>query len=83
MIVILIETTKLLWFLGTLQLSGHVAVLRTVVRLDRQTAVGPQLPLGAEAMGGLDQRDQQSGSNGTNRGNLPQPFGRALFSALR
>jgi hypothetical protein len=35
MIMILIEPTNLLWFLGTLQLSGHVAVLRTVVRLDR------------------------------------------------
>ena len=40
-IMILIEPTKLLWFLGTLQLSGHVTVLRAVVRLNRQTAVGP------------------------------------------
>jgi putative transposase len=29
------ESTQLLCFLGTLQLSGHVAVLRTVARLDR------------------------------------------------
>src|SRR6266853_152050 len=35
MIMILIEPTNLLWFLGTLQLSGHVAILRTVARLDR------------------------------------------------
>ena len=41
MIVISIEPAKLLWFLRTLQLSGHVAVLRTVVRLNRQAAVGP------------------------------------------
>ena len=51
MIMILIEPTQLLWFLGTLQLSSHVTVLRTVARLNRQTAVGPQLPLGAEPMG--------------------------------
>ena len=53
MIVVLIEPAQLLWFLATLQLSGYVAVLRTVVRLDRQTAVGPQLPLATEAMRGL------------------------------
>src|ERR1017187_3122639 len=57
MIMILIEPTQLLWFLGTLQLSSHVTVLRAVARLDRETAVGPQLPLGAETMRGLDQRD--------------------------
>jgi len=50
MIIVRIEPAKLLWFLATLQLSGHVAVLRTVVRLDRYTAVGPQSPLAAEAM---------------------------------
>ena len=63
MIVISIEPTKLLWFLRTLQLSGHVAVLRTVVRLNRQTAVGPQLPLGAESVRCLNQRNQQSCPN--------------------
>src|SRR5208282_5494716 len=40
-IVILIEPTQLLGFLGTLQLSGHVTVLRAVARLNRETAVGP------------------------------------------
>jgi hypothetical protein len=35
MIVVLIQPTNLLWFLGTSQLSGHVTVLRTVARLDR------------------------------------------------
>src|ERR1019366_4532552 len=58
MIVILIEPTNLLWFLGTLQLSGHVTVLCTVACLDRQTAVGPKLTLGTEPVRGLDQRDQ-------------------------
>jgi len=82
MIVISIEPTKLLWFPGTLHLSGHVPVLRTVARLDRQSAVGPQLPLGAEPVRGLHQRDQQSGSNRTDRRNLAQYFRGALFPAL-
>src|SRR5438309_682417 len=69
-IVISIEPTKLLWFLRTLQLSGHVAVLRTVVRLNCQTAVGPQLPLGAESVRCLNQRHQQSRPDRTNRRNL-------------
>src|SRR5215467_2089177 len=53
MTMIFIEPAQLLWFLGTLQLTGHIAVLRTVARVDRQTAVRPQLPLAAEAMRGL------------------------------
>src|ERR1022692_2565442 len=72
MIVILIEPTQLLWFLGTLQLSSHVMVLRAVVRLNRETAVGPQLPLGAKTMRGLDQRDEQCGSDRADRRNLAQ-----------
>ena len=40
-IMILIEPTQLLGFLGTLQLSGHVTVLRAVARLNRETAIGP------------------------------------------
>jgi len=72
MIVILIKPTQLLWFLGTLQLSGHVTVLSAVVRLNRETAVGPQLPLGAETMRGLDQRDEQRGSDRPDGRNLAQ-----------
>ena len=52
-IVISIEPTNLLWFFGTLHLSGHVPVLRTVVRLNRQSAVGPQLPLCTAPVRGL------------------------------
>jgi hypothetical protein len=71
-IMILIEPTQLLWFLGTLQLSSHVTVLRAVMRLNRETAVGPQLSLGAETMRGLDQRDEQRGSDRADRRNLAQ-----------
>src|SRR5271169_1331648 len=82
MVMILIEPTQLLWFLSTLQLSAYVPVLRTVARVDRQTAVRPQLPLAAEAMRGLDQRHQQSGANRTDRRNLPQQFRGPMFPAL-
>ena len=71
-IVILIEPAQLLGFLGTLQPSSHVTVLRAVVRLNRETAVGPQLSLGAETMRGLDQRDEQRGSDRADRRNLAQ-----------
>ena len=36
MVVILIQTTNLLWFFRALQLSTDIAVLRTVVRLNAQ-----------------------------------------------
>ena len=71
-IMILIEPTNLLGLLRTLQLSAHVTVLRTVARIDRQSAVCPQLSLAAKPMRGLDQRDQQSGSDGADRRNLAQ-----------
>src|SRR5216683_1090423 len=58
MIVILIQTTELLWFFGTLQLSANISVLRTVVRLNAQATIGPELPLAAEPVRGLNQRDQ-------------------------
>ena len=56
---ILIQTTKRDGFLRTSQLSFRNAVLRTVIRFQPQTAVVPQLSLGAESLGSLDQGDQQ------------------------
>ncbi len=43
-----IQSAKLLRFLGALQLSFDIAVLRTVARFQPQAAIGPQLPLGTE-----------------------------------
>src|SRR5882762_9665294 len=82
MIVVLVEPAQLLWFLGTLQLASHVAVLRAVACLDRQTTVCPKLPLRAEPMRSLDQRNQQSGPNRANVRNLPQQLRRSMFPAL-
>src|ERR1700683_4482046 len=53
MVVISIQTTELLRFLRELQLSTHKTVLRTVVGLNAQPTVGPELPLAAEPVRGL------------------------------
>ena len=83
MIVISIQTTNLLGFLGALQLSAHKAELRTVVGRNAQPAVGPELPLAAEPVRGLHQPDQARRSNRTDAGNLTQQFRSFMFSALR
>src|ERR1039457_6233741 len=70
MIVISIQTTELLRFLGALQLSTDKAELRTIVRLNAQATIGPQLPLAAEPVRGLHQCDQAGGPNRTDAGNL-------------
>ena len=82
MIVVAVETTKLNCFLGPLQLSFHVAVLRAIVGLEPKTAGGPQLSLGSETKRSLDQRGHQSSSNRTDRRNLTQQLCRTMFAAL-
>ena len=82
MIVILIQPTNLLGFLGTLHMSAHKAVLRTVVGLNAQPTVGPELPLAAEPVRGLHQPDQAGGANRTNAGNLAQQFRGLMFPTL-
>src|SRR5271166_3056649 len=81
-IVISIQTTELLGFLGTLQLSAHKAELRTVVGLNPQAAIGPELPLAAEAVWSLHQRDQSRRPNRTDAGYLAQQFRGFMFPAL-
>ena len=81
-VVILIQTTDLLWLFGTLQLSVHITMLRTVVRLHPQTTVGPQLPLATEPVGRLHQGQQQGSPQRANQGNLAQYFHGLMFPAL-
>src|SRR5262249_50479555 len=57
MVVVLIQAAQLLRFSGMEQLSIHVAILPAIVSFERQAAVGPQLPLGSEAMRCLDERE--------------------------
>ena len=82
-VVILIQTTNLLRFFRTLQLSADKAVLRTVARLDAQPTVGPQLSLAPEPVRGLHQRQQAGCPNRTDAGNLSQQFRGFMFPALR
>src|SRR6266852_5401849 len=62
MVVISIQTTNLLGFLSALQLSAHKAELRTVMGLNAQATVGPELPLAAKPVRSLHQRQQAGGS---------------------
>src|SRR5712691_595067 len=82
MVVISIQATELLRFLGELQLSTHKTVLRTVVGLNAQPTVGPELPLAAEPVRGLHERDQSRRSNRTDAGYLAQQFRGFMFPAL-
>src|SRR5271156_2510428 len=72
MIVILVQSADGHSFLGAFQLAPNEAIFPTIVGSQSQSAVGPQLSLGTEAMGRLHQRNQQSGTDGADRGNLPQ-----------
>jgi len=78
---ILIETTNLLGVFGALQLSADVAILRTVVGLNAQPTISPELPFATEPMRGLHQCHQASGSNRTDAGDLAQQFHRAFRRA--
>jgi hypothetical protein len=44
-VVILIQTSNLLGLFGTLQLSVHITMLRTVVRFHPQATIGPSCRL--------------------------------------
>jgi len=81
-VVVPIETTDVLRFFGTLHLSANISVLRTVVGLNAQPTIGPQLPFAAEPVRGLHPRDQAGGSNRADAGNLAQQFRSLMFPAL-
>src|ERR1700740_2706922 len=79
-VVILVQTTDLLWLFGTLQLSIHITMLRAVVRLHCQATVGPQLPFAAKPVGCLHQGQQQCGSQWADQRNLAQYLYSRMFS---
>jgi hypothetical protein len=81
MIVIPIETTNLLSFFRTLQLSANKPVLRTVAGLDAQPAVGPELLIAAPVRESASTR-ASARSNRTDAWNLPQQFHGLMFPAL-
>src|ERR1700690_467430 len=83
MIVISIEPAYRHSLLGSSELSLHNAVFAADGSLQSQSAVGPELPLGPEAMRRLNQGDQQGCPNRTNRRNLAQQSHRSVFLTLR
>src|ERR1700680_510145 len=68
-IMVLVQSTDGQDFLGAFQLATHEAVFPTGVSLQRRAAVGPELSLGAKTMRRLQQSDQQSCPNRSDRGN--------------
>src|SRR5215831_10434408 len=71
-IMVEVETTNGQDLLRTLHLALDEAVFSAGVGPQCQATVAPQLPLGAETVGCLQDRNQQGGADRTNRGNLPQ-----------
>ena len=69
-IVIAVEPSQRYLLLRRSQLPIDLTMIGAAVRLDSKAAVGPQLPLGAEAMRCLQDRDQLGRADRTNRGNL-------------
>ena len=81
-VVIAVEPAQRDLSLRRSQLPIDITMIGAAVRLDSKTAVSPQLPLGPEAIGCLQDRDQLGRADRTNRGNLAQQFRRLVFAAL-
>ena len=81
-VMVLIETADGNQFLGASQLSFHIAVFRTDASLQSQSAVSPQLALGAKTMGSLNQSHQQGSANWPYVGNLPELTGDLVLVTL-
>src|SRR5215469_13791003 len=71
MVVIFIEAANGKHFLGAPQLALHIAPFCTDARLQSQSAIPPQLTLGAKTGGSLNDRHQESGADRSHIGNLP------------
>ena len=82
MIAVAVEPTNRDALLGSLQLSFNRTVIGTAVRFDGKTTVFPERSLGAEAVRGLNQRDQQSCANRTDRRDLAEQFRGLVFLTL-
>src|SRR5215469_5700540 len=81
-IVIFIQTANGKLLFGAAPFAVHVDIFSGDASFQSQSAVLPQLALTAETMRGLDQCHRQSGTNRTQRGNLSQLGGDAMFATL-
>src|SRR5215469_8647355 len=64
---------------GAFQLATDKAVFPAGVGPKCQATIGPELPLGTETVRSLHDRNDQSGTDRANRGNLPQKFRGWMF----
>ena len=72
MVVVFVQAANGDQFLRASQLALRVAIVPAGVNLQGQSAIGPQLPLGAKTMRRLQQRNQQCRPDRSYVGNLPQ-----------
>jgi hypothetical protein len=72
LIVVFVQTTHPDALTIGLQFPANLTVLAAIMRLDGETAVGPELALAAETVGCLQQCHPPSCPNRTNRWNLPK-----------
>src|SRR5437763_17118067 len=70
LIVVVIETTHGDALAVALQFAAHRAILAAIVSLHRETAVGPEMPLGTKTRRCLQQGYEQSRTNRTDGRNL-------------
>src|SRR5215468_5459179 len=64
------------------ELAFHHMMVGAAVHLDAQTAVSPQLSLGAKPVRGLQNAQQHRRSDRTDRRNLAEPFPSPVLLAL-
>src|SRR6187401_2835923 len=82
MVVVAIQSADGRNLFGAFQLSTLETIFTTGVGLQGQTDVRPQLTLGAKAMWCLYECHQQCGTDGTDRGNLPQQLHGGVLAAF-
>src|SRR5471030_1740936 len=66
----------------TLELASDETELTAVSGFQSQTAIGPELSLGAETVRGLDEDDQQHGADGADVTNLAEQGKSGMLAAL-
>ena len=82
-IAVLVQPTNLYMLLLPSQLAFRNLMVGAGTGHHTKTAIGPKLPLGTELVRSLQNAQQLSGSNRTNRWNLTQALPHLVLLALR
>src|SRR5580658_578532 len=83
MIAVAVQSANGDLFLRSFELPVDPTVIGAALCLDAQSAVGPQQPLGAETVRGLQNAQQYGGPDRADRRNLAEPFPGRVFLGLR